>query len=67
MVYEPPQSSSKEMSNSTHSGNPDSNSREVTGWRTITISDQLNHLSETKPTGTGMRLLTLDRTAWTKQ
>jgi hypothetical protein len=46
-----------EMSNSTHSGNPDSNSRKVTDQRSTTISDQANHLSETKPIGTGTRRL----------
>ena len=56
-----------EMSNSTHRCNPDSNSRKVSGWRIITISDQANHLSAMKPIGIGTRLLILDRTAWTRQ
>ena len=48
------------MSNFTHSGNPDSNSRTVTGQRITIISDQTSHLSETKPTENGTRRLTLD-------
>jgi hypothetical protein len=49
-----------EMRQSTHNGNPDYNSRKVTGWRITTTSDQAHHLSETKPIENGTRPLTLD-------
>ena len=52
------------MKTPTHSGNLDSNSRKVTGWRITTISDRANHPSKTKHIGTGTRRLILDHTVW---
>jgi hypothetical protein len=52
----------QEMRDSTHSGNLDSNSRKATGQRITTTSDQVNHLSETKPIQNGTRRLILDHT-----
>ena len=54
----------QEMRDFTHTCDPDSNSRKVTGQRITTISDQVSHLSETKPTENGTRRLTLDHTHW---
>ena len=50
------------MSNFTQIGNPDSNSRKVTGQRITITSDQVSHISETKTTENGTRRLILDHT-----